>query len=266
MKSIPPDVLKAFNCAGVPRLLHGGEGRSFLVGDAVFKPIRAEDNERYEWAGNLLSKLNGAGFRISVPLKTTAGRYVHAGWGATRYEPGEEIRGRWSEKLSACRAFHHALHALPISPMPFSANRWAQAHRIAWQDSELPSSIHPVARRTIAHIFQRYEPTERSTQVIHSDLCGNILFADGQAPLVIDFSPAYSAPEYAEAILVADAIAWERAPLDLISELPTTFDYRQMLLRAVNFRVITMALFHPTQPDVVRREFENFAPMLRRLG
>lgn len=265
MENLPPTVLEAFNCAGDPKPLQGGEGRSFLAGDVVFKPVRAEDHARHAWASEVLCGMQCAGFRISMPLKTAAGQFIHAGWSASRYEHGEAIQGRWDEKLTTCRAFHRALHALSISPMPFTANHWAQAHRIAWQENDLPQFIHPDIGQMIARIFERYEPMVRSTQVVHSDLCGNILFAERLAPLVIDFSPAHGVTEYAEAILVADAIAWEKAPVELVQALPRTFDYRQMLLRAVNFRVITAALFFPTQPEIVRLEQVNFSPLLRAL-
>jgi uncharacterized protein (TIGR02569 family) len=265
MQSIPQAILDAFNCAGAPKRLHGGQGSSFLVGDVVLKPVRPEDGERYEWAGEILCRLSGDGFRVAVPLKAASGRFAHAGWGATRYEPGQDVRGRWAEKLAVCRAFHQALHALMAPPMPVASNRWAQALQIAWQERDLPQPVHPDIRQMIVRVFDRYEPIKRSTQIIHSDLCSNILFADGLAPLVIDFSPAHGAPEFAEAILVADAIAWEEAPAELLNALPNAFDYRQMLLRAVNFRVIATALFAPAQPDVVRLEFDNFAPVLQRL-
>jgi prepilin-type processing-associated H-X9-DG protein len=114
-------------------------------------------------------------------------------------------------------------------------------------------------------MFQKYEPLARARQVIHNDMGGNILFADGLKPLVIDFSPAYGSSEYAEAILVADAIAWEKAPVELMRELSETWNYRQLLLRAVNFRLIAVALLYPLNATALRLEYENFAPLIDRL-
>jgi len=48
-----------------------------------------------------------------------------------------------------------------------------------------------------------------TNQIIHGDLCGNILFHETLSPVVIDFSLDYRPREYAEAILIADSIAWE---------------------------------------------------------
>ena len=99
---------------------------------------------------------------------------------------------------------------------------------------------------------------QRSEDILHSDICGNILFDDSHQPCVIDFSPAYGPAEYAEAILVADAIAWEGAPLEIVRLLPYSDDYRQVLLRAINFRLIVTALFGPQNLQGFFEEFREF--------
>jgi hypothetical protein len=146
--------------------------------------------------------------------------------------------------------------------MPPSDDFWSQAHEIAWQVTPLPDTIHPKTMKVIDDIFAAYRSLPRGNKIIHSDMCGNILFQDGQNPCIIDFSPAYGSIEYGEAILVADAIAWEDAPLkivDLISETPS---YRQNLLRAINFRVIVAALFEPKDFDWFLKEYTAFEPLI----
>ena len=96
-------------------------------------------------------------------------------------------------------------------------------------------------------------------------MCGNILFDDDMAPLVIDFSPACRPKAYAEAILVADAIALESAPVELIREFPETSYHNQMLIRAVDFRLITAALFYQRDVATFELEYENFSPVLQFL-
>ncbi|MFH1446411.1 MAG: hypothetical protein ABIG43_03250 [Chloroflexota bacterium] len=264
MESVPKEVLKAFDCAGTPEKLPGGEGNSFIVDDIVFKPI--QNIELYEWASDMLLRIPQSGFRISTPRKSSQERFTYAGWGAATYELGEHIlNGRWQEKLNICRAFHTAIQDLIILPMPPSSDQWTQAHKITWEESSLPQSIHPDIRQLINQIFYKYQPVEQSRQIIHSDMCGNILFDGDLTPLVIDFSPAYRPKEYAEAILVADAIAWENAPLELKSELPETSHYNQMLIRAVNFRVIVAALFYPMDVAKFKQEYEAFVPLLQLL-
>ncbi len=92
-------------------------------------------------------------------------------------------------------------------------------------------------------------PTVMKNQIIHGDLCGNILFHDTLPPVVIDFSLDYRPREYAEAILLADAIVWENGGEEAYSLLPANSE--QILLRACLFRLITKALLKP-------HDVENF--------
>ncbi|MCG8346368.1 MAG: hypothetical protein MI924_01125 [Chloroflexales bacterium] len=264
MESVPKEVLTAFQCAGVPEKLPGSEGNSFVVENIVFKPIH--DIERYEWASEILLRMPQTGFRISKPRKSIEEKCTYGGWGATTYEPGNPINGRWSQKLDVCRAFHTAIQSLSIVPMPASSDRWSQAHKIAWQETSLPPTIHPEIHQLIGPIYKKYQVIERSDQIIHGDMCGNILFEAELEPVVIDFSPGYGPKEYAEAILVADAIAWENAPVELMRALPQTTYINQMLIRAVNFRLIVAALFYPMDVVIFKQEYENFVPLLQRLA
>jgi uncharacterized protein (TIGR02569 family) len=262
--SVPSEVLKAFKCSGDPQKLEGGQGSSYRVGELVLKPV--DDVARYEWVAELLTKIRSSEIRIAMPQRTELREFTHLGWGATRYEPGEATHGRWSEKLAVCRELHSSLRRVQMAPLPPGSDPWTRAHQITWQEVEMPQDIRPETQHLLAPLFQAYDPMTRSRRVIHSDMCGNILFAAGLKPLVIDFSAAHGDPEYAEAILVADAIAWEKAPVELLNELPETPVYRQMLLRAVTFRVITAALRFPSKPEWAESEYNNFALIIQRLG
>jgi hypothetical protein len=46
---------------------------------------------------------------------------------------------------------------------------------------------------------------------VHGDLTNNVLLRAGQPPGIIDFSPYWRPPEYAEGIIVADALSWHGA-------------------------------------------------------
>jgi hypothetical protein len=48
----------------------------------------------------------------------------------------------------------------------------------------------------------------RPAQLVHADLGGNVLFAPGLAPAIIDFSPYWRPPGYAEAVAAVDAFLW----------------------------------------------------------
>jgi hypothetical protein len=93
------------------------------------------------------------------------------------------------------------------------------------------------------------KPLSLLNQIIHGDLCGNILFHDTLSPVVIDFSLDYRPREYAEAILLADAIVWENGGKEAYSLLPANSE--QILLRACLFRLLTKVLLKP-------RDVENF--------
>ncbi|MCP4429116.1 MAG: hypothetical protein GY803_31915, partial [Chloroflexi bacterium] len=158
------------------------------------------------------------------------------------------------------------LQGLSARPMPPSRDRWTRAHGIAWQEAALPPVVHPAMRGRINAIFDKYQSLEPSNQIIHGDMCGNVLFAADLPPLVIDFSPDERPQAYAEAILIADAIAWENAPVALKSALPETPHSQQMLIRAVNFRVIVTALFSPQDVSNFEQAYACFAPLLERLA
>lgn len=52
---------------------------------------------------------------------------------------------------------------------------------------------------------------------MHADLRGNILFSPTLPPAVIDISPFWRPPEYAEGI-VADALCWHDAQAALLDQ------------------------------------------------
>lgn len=258
--TLDPKIASAFQCAGKKQMLAGGKEHSLRVGQCVFKPI--ENVERYSWSCDLLLKLSRRGFRISEPRRAIDGSFVYHGWAASNFEPGEHVTGRWHEKLNISRMFHSELNDLAFSPMPPSDDVWSLAHEITWQLTPLPSALHPKMTTMIEEIFTHYQLLSRYPGIIHSDICGNVLFHEELDPCVIDFSPAFGSVEYAEAILVADAIAWQNAPLDIVNLLPFNEHYRQYLLRAINFRIIVAALYKPKNLEWFLREYAGFQPVI----
>ena len=258
--TLDPKIISAFQCVGKRQLLAGGEGHSLRVGQCVFKPVA--NIERYSWSCDLLLKLTRRSFRISEPIRAIDGSFVYHGWAASIFESGEHIDGRWPEKLNITRMFHSELNEIAFSPMPPSNDRWSLAHEITWQLAPLPLTLHPKTTNMIEKIFAHYQPLSRHPGIIHSDISGNILFHEKLDPCVIDFSPAFGSVEYAEAILVADAIAWENAPVDIVNLIAFNEYYRQYLLRAINFRIIVAALFRPKNFEWFLREYTGFQPLI----
>ncbi len=75
-----------------------------------------------------------------------------------------------------------------------------------------------------------------SPQIIHGDLIGNVLFAPGLAPAIIDISPYWRPPAYAEGVVLADAICWHDAPAPLLEVLGVSV---AAVARALLFRMAT---------------------------
>jgi len=93
------------------------------------------------------------------------------------------------------------------------------------------------------------EPLGRS-QLVHGDLTGNVLFAQDQPPAVIDLSPYWRPPKYAEGVVLADALCWHDAPPSLLKEAEVSVT---AVARGLLFRLLT------TNERVVRQEISPTA-------
>ncbi|GHA23167.1 TIGR02569 family protein [Streptomyces spiroverticillatus] len=236
----PPAVLEAFGVRGEPVPLTGGQGRSVRVGGYVFKPADATAPET-EWAARLHEGLAAEdSFRVPRPLRTPDGRSTVDGWTAAEYLTGEPgPQGRWAEVLAAGRAFHRALRG---SPRPdFLARRdhpWAVADRVACGEQDL--DLHPDLAAPFVDLLKARSPLAPDpAQLVHGDLTGNVLFPSQGPPVVIDFSPYWRPPLYAEAIVVADGLLWYDLPSPQPPGAPAHHpDWQQTLLRALLFRLV----------------------------
>ncbi|MFJ7060541.1 phosphotransferase [Streptomyces microflavus] len=138
----------------------------------------------------------GAGFRVPRPLRSADGSGVVEGWTAAEFVEGRPgPLGQWPGVVATGRAFHAALRT---QPRPGFLDRrthpWAVADRVAWGEEEADV----VAELTDPLLALR-RPVEAAAQLIHGDLTGNVLFAPGRDPAVIDFSPCWRPPLCAEA-------------------------------------------------------------------
>ena len=231
-------MLDAFGLTGPAQPLPGGEGRSVRVGAAVLKP--AEDRPEARWTAELLTRVEADGFRLARPLRALDGRWVVDGWSASRFVEGESgPAGRWAELLAAARAFHAALSCAPRPTFLASrTHRWAVADRVAWGEA----SVMPLPE--VAPVLSRLEssrlPVTAGCQLVHGDLSGNVLFADGQPPTIIDFSPYWRPAAYADAIIAVDGLLWFDAEPDLLRLAASSPDFPQLLVRALIFRLVAM--------------------------
>jgi uncharacterized protein (TIGR02569 family) len=246
----PPQVLEAFGLAGTaPAPLAGGQQRSWRAGDAVLKPC--DDAAEAEWLGGVLSTLREDGFRIARPIRSREGGYVADGWCAAAFVAGDpRIAGRWDEAIGACRAFHRAVAHVSVPPgILRHDNPYHHSDRIAWGEEP-----HRGLGGVVEPLFAHWRPLVAPTQFIHGDPGeGNLLFADGLAPAVIDIPPYQRPADYAVAMLLSDGVAWSRAPVSLLAAETATPQFDQLLLRAVLFRLCVAQVIQRNAEAAARR-------------
>jgi uncharacterized protein (TIGR02569 family) len=262
---VPENVLRSFNLSSDITKLRGGQNTSLKVENTVLKPIE-EDFTHVEWLLSVVDNINPQGYRLAKPIKSKNGTYVTSNWINTKFEPGEEANGRIAEKLHISKLFHHDLSKVTIDDFRAPNNRWEKAHRVAWQVVDMPKQIHQNAKKIINQLLCKVTRTEvYSMQIIHGDLAGNILFHEKLSPLIIDFSPTIAPREYADAILVCDCIAWQESNVSEIDLLPSTEFYKEMVLRAIIFRLTTAALASGNNEDLFHQEYFAYKPILEYL-
>ena len=212
-------------------------------------------------------------FRLARPLASRRGTWTVQGWEATEWLPGQHQPGRWRDAIAVSEAFHRAVrdHVRERPAAIASGNAWGAGDRVAWREED-SGPLHPLAAATLARLGPLLdEPwTGSAAQLIHGDLgLGNILFADGQGlpPAVLDVSPYWRPAGFALAVLVADALAWEGAPPGLGSDfLARPGQQRQLLARAIAYRVVASARLSPGDPDRVAAEIDGYRPVLALLA
>lgn len=258
------DILEGFNLKGDIAPLHGGQDLAVIINDTVLKPL-GDNIELSQWSLNMFSKINPHGYRLSRPLLSTNGTFIYNGWCCTHFEPGNAVNGHIKEKLEVSRMFHKDLAKVDFTPMPKAKDPWSRAQRIAWQKDPLPKSICDKANEVLSWLLLKVTlKKEYKTQVIHSDLAGNILFHENLEPLVIDFSPVIAPEEYAEAILVCDCIAWQDSPIEDLNLICSSKFNAEMIIRAVIFRLCVAALFAEDDDEEFDNEYKCFKPIIEK--
>ncbi|WP_116203714.1 TIGR02569 family protein [Amycolatopsis circi] len=266
----PADVLDAFECGGVPVRLEGGKGGTWRVGDVVLKPVEFAPETRWR-AEALAAVTESAEFRIARPLRTGGGSWIAGegadgpnssggnpsrspasaqGWEASRLVLGRPDTSRPDDAVRAGIAFHQAIAHLPRPEfLDLRTDPWAVGDRVAWE--ELPPDASATARRLLDPLLAARRPVELTAQAVHGDLPGNVLFAPGQPPAVIDWAVYWRPPSWAAAVAVADALCWYKAVPGLIDRWAHLPEWRQMLIRALVYRIVTHDLAGHWTPDQV---------------
>jgi len=265
-----PAVLASFGASADPVSLPGGEGTAWRAGEVVLKP--AGDPRVARWTADLyrdlgplgpLTARRDAGFRVPRPLGTAAGDWVArdplgGAWVAWQWLPGEPaswagVSPSWPRLIAASRAFHAALAGRPAPPwLGRDGSQWTIGDQVAWGERD-PGSVLAAAPGPLAgqlrSLLAALRPVRLPAQLIHGDLGGNVLFAAGEPPAVIDFSPYWRPAGLALAVAAVDALTWSGADPAILDELDGEPGLYQLLARAHVGRLVTEVVSRRGDPD-----------------
>jgi uncharacterized protein (TIGR02569 family) len=168
---------------------------------------------------------------------------VADGWEACRFVAGEPDVGRPDDVVRAGTAFHAAVRDLPRPDyLDLRDDPWSVGDRVAWEES--PLDVQPAARDLLAPLVAARRPVDLPSQVVHGDLAGNVLFAPGLPPAVIDWPPYWRPASWAAAVAVADFLCRHDAPPALVDRWSHLPAWDQVLLRALIYRITTLDRAH----------------------
>jgi hypothetical protein len=208
------------------------------------------------------------GFRVPRPLRAVAedgvtGDWVAqdplaGAWVAWQWLPGEPalwsgVSPSWPSLIAASRAFHAALAGRHAPPwLGRDGSQWTIGDQVAWGERD-PGSVLAAAPGPLAgqlrSLLAALRPVRLPAQLIHGDLGGNVLFAAGEPPAVIDFSPYWRPAGLALAIAAVDALTWSGADPAILDELAHQPDLDQLLARAHVGRLVTEVVSRRGDPD-----------------
>jgi uncharacterized protein (TIGR02569 family) len=245
--TVPEAVLTAFGLSGVvPVRLPGGQGDTWRAGQVVLK---AADSARAgRWFAKVYAALNGPGFRVPRPVRAVTGDWVAYGWTAWCWVAGAAadwsgVSPRWPELIMVSRALHAALADVSVPAwMGTVENPWTVGDQVAWGERDPGPLLGPGAGQLagqVRRLLAALRPIDLPNQLIHADLAGNVLFADGMPPAVIDFSPLERPTGLPLAIAAVDALQWRQARPEVLDQLADEPELDQLLARALIYRQVT---------------------------
>lgn len=216
--------------------------RAWHCGEVLIRPV--PDNAVAAWSAGVLDGLQVGGLRIARPVRSSDGRWVVAGWAASRFVPGL-LEPRYDAVVEAGRRLHAALAGVQ-RPRLLDTTDDMLGRSAAAAFGEQWITLDPVRggeiyTRLAAHrVAVRLPP-----QVVHPELFGAVLFDEDGVPAIIDLVPSWRPASWAAAVVVIDALAWGGADESLVRRWVGMEEWPQMLLRAVLYRLA----LHAQHPD-----------------
>jgi len=145
--------------------------------------------------------------------------------------------------VAAGRLLHAELAvAVPRRPaeLDLRDDRWASAERFAFDEAAMVDSApkEPRLRNLVRRLAGRLTGTGLGAeQLVPADLAGNVLLDAHGSPVVIDLSPAWRPPRWAEAVCALDAVLWHGAPAGALARWRSEAEV-DALVRAAPFRLL----------------------------
>lgn len=235
MRRPPPShVVDAFGLTGVVTPTQGPD--VWRVGPSALK--RVDHQAAVEWiCGLLTGRQPASGFRLPTPIAAKDGRWVVDGWAASTWIAGAEDGSRWRAILDTADRFHDWLSDLQRPAwLDDIDDPWRTADRMAWD--EQPIEVLPPFVPLIEELASMQGSITPASQLIHGDLTGNVLFAEGLRPGIIDPTLYWRPLGYATAVVAVDCFEWEGVGHDVLDHVAATPDGAQLLVRAALFRII----------------------------
>ena len=244
--------------------IEGGQNESIKAGDVVLKPVH--EIKRYLWISDELNKLQFDQIKVALPLKSKKGNYIEDAFGATPYFEGKFYKNKLTKKLEACRILNSKISSVQ-KPQDFDnwINPWTKAQDLAWNKPTVPQNIPLEIAKAINELLNLRKPLTLLSQLIHTDLAGNILFDEADTPIVIDFTPGFYPKEYGELLLLVDSIAWYNASLDILQLINATdFIKQQLVIRALIFRLSVSCFCNENniKADLFFKDYEAYIKVI----
>lgn len=240
---LPPHVRMAFGAGeSVPMPVVWAGRAAWKCGEVLIRPVA--DNAVASWSAGVLDGLFVEGVRLARPVRASDGRWIVAGWAACRYLAGT-LEPRYDAVVDTANRLHAATAAVP-RPRLLDDRDDLVTRSAAGAFGELKVTLDPSRGGGLYTQLAAYRTPIRSTsQVVHPELFGAVLFDHTGVPAVVDLVPCWRPKEWAAAVVVVDALAWGDADPALIQHWDRLDEWPQMLLRAVLHRLA----LHAQHPD-----------------
>jgi uncharacterized protein (TIGR02569 family) len=245
--ALPQHVRTAFGVGeSEPRPVVWAGRRAWHCGDVLVRPVA--DNAVAAWSARVLEGLEVEGLRLARPIRSSDGRWVVAGWAASRFVAGT-IEPRHDAVVEVATRLHAATAALP-RPRLLDDRDDLLTRSAAGAFGERRLALDPAKGGELYTALTTYRrPVRSAPQVVHPELFGAVLFDHDGRPALIELTPAWRPKEWAAAVVVVDALAWGGADDELMKRWARLSEWPQMLLRALLYRLA----LHAQHPEASAR-------------